>query len=74
MNPAAAVRAPADESPIVPPGSDEPIMVGTPLIFQPEVNRLQWMTAAGMGAGGFRINDVWRHLTPPAAPEIPGVH
>jgi len=37
---------------------DEPIMVGTPVIFQAEVNRLQWMTAAGMGAGGFRINDV----------------
>ena len=74
MNPAATPRATPGESRVIPPGTDQGIVNGPPVVFEPEINCLHRLIARCAGRGRLGIHDLRGHLSLPAARSIKGVH
>jgi hypothetical protein len=57
VDPAVAVRTPANKTCVVPPRADEGVVDRTPVIFQTEINRLHRLPTADMGTLRLGVDD-----------------
>ncbi len=74
MDPLAAAGAATRESEILPPGSDEWIVDLAAVVLEAEVDGLEVLVTAEVGALGVRIDYMGRHLSLRAAAHVGAVH